>query len=167
MNIEKLFNFFEEPEEGKSEKKVVTEREDITKIKKDPLLSRFLPSLELILEKLPEGRGREFIDVIILLKGIESYTRVDLYTPEIGRNSPTVLENYSKQRDSDFNRFYQLLVRNSTESFLSAIKGSSYEGNINYIKEILNHLILSFLITEEYEKCAEIKIYMDSLDEKS
>lgn len=158
MSLENLFDFFGDPGQNPSG--------SITPSEEGQLVSRFIP-VEIVTEVEAMGpQYKSFLDVILVVKGVDAFRGLDERLGGGYKNLQNTKKSYELQKSVELEKFYNILTRCSPDSFLEAIKKSSYKRNTSYVAEVLEYLINYYLLPEEYEKCAEIKKYVDLLSTK-
>ena len=162
MSLENLFDFFNSSENASSGSIPVQDRRE-----EDKLISRIIPPdvAEEIEALGPEYKA--FLDIFLAVKGVEAFRSLDEKILNTSQNLPNTKKSYDFQKSIELDKFYQFIIRYPVDTFSTTIKKSSYKNNINYVINVLEYLISYYLIPEEYEKCAEIKKYIDFLLQKS
>lgn len=159
MSLENLFDFF-----GEQENNVSGSIPSLEPSPEDTLVSRIIPQ-EIVSEIEALGPGyKTFLDVFLAVKGIDTFRTLDGKINNAGLNTK---KSYNLQKDLELEKFYLLITRHPEDVFLDAIKKSSYKDSIQHVISILEYLISFFLVLEKYEECAEIKKYIDFLQQKS
>lgn len=162
MSLENLFDFFNSSENASSGSVPVQDRRE-----EDKLISRIIPPD--IAEEI-EALGPEyksFLDIFLAVKGVEAFRSLDEKILNTSQNLPNTKKSYDFQKSIELDKFYQLIIRYPVDVFSATIKKSSYKSSLNHVAGVLEFLISYYLISEEYEKCAEIKKYIDFLLQKS